>query len=220
MKYRRFSSPALNLNRKASAFHHGFPLAFRMLSSRISSSRNLHYFFYSSIRHASSVTRQLHPAVRQLASELGQKQPAFAVSPNDVHVLKQPSEFYSRLLEMIQRAERRIFLSSLYIGSSEGELVENLEKALRHKESLHLYFQLDLNRSTRPGASSTAKILLSLLQTYPDRVHASFFRSPNLRGIMAKVVPPRFNEGWGTWHAKIYGADDDVMISGTATFRS
>ncbi|KAI3609190.1 cdp-diacylglycerol-glycerol-3-phosphate 3-phosphatidyltransferase [Moniliophthora roreri] len=47
---------------------------------------------------------------------------------------------------------------------------------------------------------------------YPDRVHASFFRSPNPRGIMAKVVPPRFNEGWGTWHAKIYGADDDVMI--------
>ncbi|KAK7031167.1 CDP-diacylglycerol--glycerol-3-phosphate 3-phosphatidyltransferase [Paramarasmius palmivorus] len=31
---------------------------------------------------------------------------------------------------------------------------------------------------------------------------------------MAKIVPPRFNEGWGTWHAKIYGADDDVMISG------
>ncbi|TFK46642.1 hypothetical protein OE88DRAFT_1667261 [Heliocybe sulcata] len=31
---------------------------------------------------------------------------------------------------------------------------------------------------------------------------------------MAKLVPPRFNEGWGTWHAKIYGADDDVMISG------
>ena len=31
---------------------------------------------------------------------------------------------------------------------------------------------------------------------------------------MAKIVPPRFNEGWGTWHAKIYGVDDDVMISG------
>ncbi|KAI3619076.1 cdp-diacylglycerol-glycerol-3-phosphate 3-phosphatidyltransferase [Moniliophthora roreri] len=97
-----------------------------MLSSRISSSRNLHYFFYSSIRHVSSVTPQLHPTIRQLASELGQKQPAFAVSPNDVHVLKQPSEFYSRLLEMIQRAERRIFLSSLYIGSSEGELVSKI----------------------------------------------------------------------------------------------
>ncbi|KAF5389095.1 hypothetical protein D9757_004934 [Collybiopsis confluens] len=31
---------------------------------------------------------------------------------------------------------------------------------------------------------------------------------------MAKIVPPRFNEGWGTWHAKIYGADDDLIISG------
>ncbi|PSR77599.1 hypothetical protein PHLCEN_2v7789 [Hermanssonia centrifuga] len=31
---------------------------------------------------------------------------------------------------------------------------------------------------------------------------------------MAKLVPPRFNEGWGTWHPKIYGVDDEVMLSG------
>ncbi|KAF5366095.1 hypothetical protein D9757_012707 [Collybiopsis confluens] len=42
--------------------------------------------------------------------------------------------------------------------------------------------------------------------------------SPSLRGIMAKIVPPRFNEGWGTWHAKIYGADDDLIISGLYCF--
>ncbi|KAF5380211.1 hypothetical protein D9757_008236 [Collybiopsis confluens] len=41
---------------------------------------------------------------------------------------------------------------------------------------------------------------------------------PSLRGIMAKIVPPRFNEGWGTWHAKIYGADDDLIISGLYCF--
>ncbi|KAL0574148.1 CDP-diacylglycerol--glycerol-3-phosphate 3-phosphatidyltransferase [Marasmius crinis-equi] len=126
--------------------------------------------------------------------------------------------------DMIRGAEKRIFLSSLYIGSGESELVltlplvgmkiDTLTESLRRREALHLYFQLDLNRSTRPGASSTAKMLLPLLQEFPDRVHASFFRSPNLRGIMAKIVPPRFNEGWGTWHAKIYGADEDVMISG------
>jgi hypothetical protein len=40
------------------------------------------------------------------------------------------------------------------------------------------------------------------------------FQSPSLRGLLAKLVPPRFKEGWGTWHAKIYGVDDDVMISG------
>jgi CDP-diacylglycerol--glycerol-3-phosphate 3-phosphatidyltransferase len=31
---------------------------------------------------------------------------------------------------------------------------------------------------------------------------------------MAKIVPRRFDEGWGTWHAKVYGFDDDVIISG------
>ena len=31
---------------------------------------------------------------------------------------------------------------------------------------------------------------------------------------MSKIVPRRFDEGWGTWHAKIYGVDDETMISG------
>ncbi|KAG7089268.1 hypothetical protein E1B28_010966 [Marasmius oreades] len=150
----------------------------------------------------------------QLYHELCRSQPLFTVSPRDVKILKRPDEFYSQLLTMIRGAERRIFLSSLYIGSSESELIDVLTDSLRKRHVLNLYLQLDLNRSTRPGASSTAKILLPLLEEFPNRVHASFFRSPNLRGIMAKLVPPRFNEGWGTWHAKIYGADDGVMISG------
>jgi CDP-diacylglycerol--glycerol-3-phosphate 3-phosphatidyltransferase len=132
---------------------------------------------------------------------------------------------------MIRRAERRIFISSLYIGSEEHELVripssrlshcsvislqiEALHVSLRNNPSLHVYLQLDLNRSTRPGPSSTAHIIQPLLQNFPDRVHVSLFRSPKLRGLIAKIVPPRFNEGWGTWHAKVYGADNEVMISG------
>lgn len=74
--------------------------------------------------------------------------------------------------------------------------------------------QLDLNRSTRPGPGSTASLLAPLLKEYPDRVHITMFRSPKLKGLMAKIVPPRYNEGWGTWHPKIYGVDDEVMISG------
>jgi CDP-diacylglycerol--glycerol-3-phosphate 3-phosphatidyltransferase len=31
---------------------------------------------------------------------------------------------------------------------------------------------------------------------------------------MEKIVPERFDEGWGTWHAKWYGVDDEVIISG------
>lgn len=133
---------------------------------------------------------------------------------------------------MIKRAEHRIFLSSLYIGSEESEIVRGfffskdrgisltvyqldvISHELSVKPQLHAYFHLDLHRSTRPGASSTAKLLLPLLTTFPSRVHVSMFRSPSLRGLMAKIVPPRFNEGWGTWHAKIYGVDNDVIISG------
>ncbi|CAL1705492.1 unnamed protein product [Somion occarium] len=115
---------------------------------------------------------------------------------------------------MIRRAKRRVFLSSLYIGSEETELIEALRTALETNPSLQVRVHLDLNRSTRPGPKSTALLLLPLLQAYPDRVHVSMFRSPKLKGIMAKLVPPRYNEGWGTWHPKIYGADDEVLISG------
>jgi CDP-diacylglycerol--glycerol-3-phosphate 3-phosphatidyltransferase len=53
-----------------------------------------------------------------------------------------------------------------------------------------------------------------LLKDFPDRCHVSLFRSPKLKGVFSNLIPPRFNEGFGTWHAKIYGADDTVMISG------
>ena len=133
---------------------------------------------------------------------------------------------------MIRQAEQRIFLSSLYIGTEEAELVcglvynwqrvlnvafiqiDALHTSLRQRPSLQVRLHLDLNRSTRPGPGSTARLLLPLLRDFPDRLHVSLFRSPKLKGLMAKVVPPRFNEGWGTWHPKIYGADDELLLSG------
>jgi CDP-diacylglycerol--glycerol-3-phosphate 3-phosphatidyltransferase len=89
-----------------------------------------------------------------------------------------------------------------------------LHTALASNESLGLHIHLDLNRSTRPGPASPVTAILPLVKEFPSRVEISLFRSPKLKGLMAKLVPPRFNEGWGTWHPKIYGADDDVMISG------
>ncbi|KAF9444461.1 CDP-diacylglycerol-glycerol-3-phosphate 3-phosphatidyltransferase [Macrolepiota fuliginosa MF-IS2] len=159
-------------------------------------------------------TAYLDPIIQDFTSKIASKQPAFSLPPRQICILNQPTQFYSLLLEMIRRAEHRIFISSLYIGSEDTEILDTITEALGTKPSLHVYFQLDLNRSTRPGPSSTAKLLLPLLEKYPSRVNVSMFRSPSLRGIMAKVVPPRFNEGWGTWHAKVYGVDNEVIISG------
>ncbi|KAJ7614097.1 hypothetical protein FB45DRAFT_937949 [Roridomyces roridus] len=161
------------------------------------------------LRFASS----LHPLVRGLPAKL-QQQPKFSVSPKKIQILAKPTQFYSQLLEMIRHAQARIFISSLYLGSSESELVSALKEALIRRPELQVHMLFDLNRSTRPGSRSTAKLLLPLRAQFPDRFHVSLFRSPSLRGILAALVPPRFNEGWGTWHAKIYGVDDQVLISG------
>ncbi|EIN07132.1 hypothetical protein PUNSTDRAFT_104642 [Punctularia strigosozonata HHB-11173 SS5] len=156
----------------------------------------------------------LDPTVRTYANELAKTQPCFPMLARQVNVLSRPDQFHARLLDMIRRARRRIFLSSLYIGENEHELVSTLHEALANNPTLRLSLTLDLHRSTRPGPTSTASLLLPLLQSFPARTEVRLFRSPKLKGLMAKVVPPRFNEGWGTWHAKVYGADDEVMISG------
>ena len=92
--------------------------------------------------------------------------------------------------------------------------IDALEDALRRNPGLQVHLHLDYNRSTRPGPSSTAAMLIPLLKKYPDRVHTYLFKSPKLKGLMEKLVPRRFDEGWGTWHPKVYGVDDQVMISG------
>ncbi|KDQ16848.1 hypothetical protein BOTBODRAFT_106477 [Botryobasidium botryosum FD-172 SS1] len=154
-------------------------------------------------------------ALQPLLGSLHASQPAFALSSKDVRILSKPDEFYQKLLNMIRHAKRRIFISTLYIGVAETELLQTLQTALATNPSLTLTLVLDHNRSTRPElSSSTAHALLPLLEAYPDRVRVHMYRSPKLKGLMARIVPPRFNEGWGTWHAKIYGVDDDVIISG------
>ncbi|KAJ6561852.1 hypothetical protein B0H19DRAFT_1142826 [Mycena capillaripes] len=165
-----------------------------------------------SIPRCASSASNVRPMIEEFAAKL--QQPKFAVSPDDIRILSKPTQFYSQLIDMIRRAQTRIFISSLYLGSSESELVSAFTEALNKKPELQIHMLFDLNRSTRPGPHSTAKLLVPLVSQFPDRVHVSFFRSPSLRGLLAKLVPPRFNEGWGTWHAKIYGVDDEVMISG------
>ena len=45
-------------------------------------------------------------------------------------------------------------------------------------------------------------------------VKVSLFHTPDLRGILKKIVPERFNETIGLTHIKIYLFDDSVIISG------
>lgn len=122
---------------------------------------------------------------------------------------------------MISRAKRRILISTLYIGTEEASLVDAVATALRANPQLRCTFMLDYNRSTRlEKAGSTVSMLVPLVREFGDRAEVWLYRSPKLRGPLERIVPPRYNEGWGTWHAKYYCADGDVLISGANLARS
>jgi len=40
------------------------------------------------------------------------------------------------------------------------------------------------------------------------------YHTPNLTGLRKKIVPKRVNEGWGLQHMKLYGVDDEIIMSG------
>jgi hypothetical protein len=44
------------------------------------------------------------------------------------------------------------------------------------------------------------------------------FHTPNLTGLRKKWIPRRINEGWGLQHMKLYGIDDEIIMSGCEIF--
>lgn len=40
------------------------------------------------------------------------------------------------------------------------------------------------------------------------------YHTPNLTGLRKKHIPKRINEGWGLQHMKLYGVDDEIIMSG------
>ena len=52
-----------------------------------------------------------------------QRLPLFTVPSSQVQLIEHPADFYRHLLTIISRAQRRIFIASLYVGKTETELV-------------------------------------------------------------------------------------------------
>ncbi|KAH7107584.1 hypothetical protein BKA62DRAFT_683836 [Auriculariales sp. MPI-PUGE-AT-0066] len=155
-----------------------------------------------------------------LARRLGQSHPCIPIAPERVTLLNSPVAFHDKLLNMIQNAKSRVFLSSLYLGGGAQELISSLRRGLESNSSLKVQIHLDFLRSTRPGDTESLRRLAGIVRDFPDRMTVSLFRSPKLKGLLSRVVPPRFDEGWGTWHAKMYGVDDQVLLSGANLSKS
>ena len=46
------------------------------------------------------------------------------------------------------------------------------------------------------------------------------YHTPNLTGLRKRLVPRRINEGWGLQHMKLYGIDDEIIVSGCELLRA
>ncbi|KHN98405.1 CDP-diacylglycerol-glycerol-3-phosphate 3-phosphatidyltransferase [Metarhizium album ARSEF 1941] len=151
-----------------------------------------------------------------LVSELDRMAPSFDMRGEDIRVMRTPAEFYETLKGRILGAKRRIFLSTLYIGRTEKELIGTLRDALSRNPDLKLSILTDALRGTREAPdSSCASLLAPLVADFgADRVEIRMYHTPNLTGLRKKYIPRRINEGWGLQHMKLYGVDDAIIMSG------
>jgi CDP-diacylglycerol--glycerol-3-phosphate 3-phosphatidyltransferase len=118
--------------------------------------------------------------------------------------------------DKISKAKSRIYLSTLYIGKTEHELITTIRTALSTNPDLRISFLTDSLRGTRETPDpSTASLLTPLISEFgKDRVEVRMYHTPNLTGLRKKYIPKRINEGWGLQHMKLYGIDDEIILSG------
>lgn len=91
-----------------------------------------------------------------------------------------------------------------------------MREALRANKAVKLSILTDALRGTRETPEpSCASLLAPLVEEFgQERVEIRMFHTPNLTGLRKAVVPKRINEGWGLQHMKLYGFDDELLISG------
>ena len=88
--------------------------------------------------------------------------------------------------------------------------------ALKANPDLKVSLLTDALRGTREAPNpSCASLLATLITEFgPERVELRVYHTPNLTGIRKAVLPKRINEGWGLQHMKLYGIDDEIIMSG------
>ncbi|KAL3488258.1 hypothetical protein BJX62DRAFT_212191 [Aspergillus germanicus] len=165
---------------------------------------------------ASTVPPSSVSPLGSITTELDRIAPCFEVPASRISILDSPASFYKTLKDKIRKAKKRIYLSTLYIGKTEYELIETVNQALRDNPELRVSILTDALRGTRETPNpSCASLLASLVAEHgSDRVDIRMFHTPNLTGLRKKWIPKRINEGWGLQHMKLYGIDDEIILSG------
>ncbi|QLQ82529.1 hypothetical protein HG537_0H02910 [Torulaspora globosa] len=155
------------------------------------------------------------PYMDEIKRKLSSIRARFYFKTGEINVLKSPSNFHETLKQKILQAKERVFLASLYIGKGQEDLIECLNRALEKNPKLRVYVLIDGLRGTREAPSKCSVSLVSqLLDKHQDRVDLRLYRTPAYVGWKGWLIPRRVNEGLGLQHMKIYGFDQEVILSG------
>lgn len=163
------------------------------------------------------VSGLFHPRLTSIFQQLDAIAPRFTIRGSSIRILLLPDEFYSTLKAKIASAKSRVFLSSLYVGKTQDELVACLADALAKNDDLKVYVLTDALRGTReaPHLPCLALLLVGLVEKFgKHRVDVRMYHTPHLSGFKKNWAPKRVNEGFGLQHMKLYGFDDEIMLSG------
>lgn len=164
-------------------------------------------------KHAST----FHPRLSAIFLLLDALAPRFMTKGSNIEIIQDPKEFYATLKMKISTAKKRIFLSSLYLGKTQDELVQCLSDAMEKNEDLKVYVLTDALRGTReaPQLPCLALLLVSLVDKFgPHRADIRLYHTPHLSGFKKNWAPKRLNESFGLQHMKLYGTDDEIILSG------
>ena len=154
-------------------------------------------------------------ALAGLTAQLDRIAPRIDIRSDQIDLLEGPQQFYQNLKDAIRNAKKKVFLSTLYIGKTEHDLISTIQDALSSAPELKVSILTDALRGTREDPEpSCASMLASLVTQFPDRVEVRMYHTPNLTGLRKRAVPKRINEGWGLQHIKLYGVDDQIILSG------
>ena len=177
-------------------------------------------------RHVGFLTQQTHSFLQE-----------FAIDPPT------PTEFHSKLCELIQNAKERVYLASLYIGAGdhqkhqEQQLLQALSQVPAH---VNVKIVMDKNRALRKiplddtenqqnsdqamsdalrkTTSSSASSFTSSAQAVAKAIHLQanhqLFLVQVLNPPYDSILPNPLDEVAGVFHIKAYVIDDCLIISG------
>eukprot|EP00977_Amphora_coffeiformis_P011946 scaffold2917_cov191-Amphora_coffeaeformis.AAC.39 len=151
-----------------------------------------------------------------------------------------PGDFHSILCQRIEKASKRIYLASLYVGPAvvrhpqEARLLQALHKATQQNENLSVKILLDKSRGLRPvpikdvdssedttttiTSAEACRRALAKKGTAANGPEHSSRHSVYLHSVLPsylqKILPNPLDEAAGVFHIKAYIIDDELILSG------